>query len=243
MKLFFTILLTAVSSLAAAQTQESATILREGRTWKFATRSADQMDSKGQRDFSVTVCGDTIVGGKPMKRLYVEHADSDYRYYTAAYEEDKRLYVCSAAFGDDGREPHLALDFNLHAGDEVGGISITAEDSIRVNGTERRRLTFGNISPTAYWVEGVGANNNLLCTPYDAHIGDVTYMMACYDNGTLTFKQDDFSAQPITSGISAVSGTPIHAKGTYDLSGRRLNNAAPRGIYITDGVKRIGQPK
>lgn len=243
MKLFLTLLLTAVSSLAAAQTQESTTILREGRTWKFATRSSEPMDSKGQQDFSVTVCGDTIVGGKPMKRLYVEYADSNYRYYTAAYEEDKRLYVCSTAFGDEGREPHLALDFNLHAGDEANGMSITAEDTIRVNGTERRRLTFGNISPTAYWVEGIGANNNLLCTPYDVHIGDVTYMLACYDNGTLTFGQEDFIAQPITNGISAVSGTPIRRKGTYDLSGHRLGNATPRGIYITDGVKRIGQPK
>ena len=231
--------------------REYKPMLKSGRVWKCFLKG-DSWDGV-DRYLTVSVCGDTIAQNRECKRVHFQYYTTEMEnfndYYTAAYEENGKLYTTVGS--DEGFA--LLLDFSLNKGDVAGrpyididedwtpNVFIDAVDTIEVRGKVYRRLKltdsyFGN---PVYWVEGIGANYEGWYTYFPVHNADCTYMLECYDDGELVFTKDDFYTEPVPSGIGSVKDGQHKSAVTYDLAGRRIAVPKQGGVYIKDGEKRV----
>jgi hypothetical protein len=133
-------------------------------------------------------------------------------------------------------------------------------DTITVNGTDFRRLTFfsktidggtaGMLSTIEdgadvwheNWVEGVGSELNGIETPVHEKPLDTkeyTRFISCYENGQCIFTAKDFVTPSLTS-ITAkpmLNDYPVNGQ-SFDLTGRRLSSPPAKGVYIENGKKK-----
>lgn len=215
--------------------EEYKPMLNEGKSWTVLHIHFVNVEER----INYTVSGDTVVDGRACKRIIVEHPESNYRYATAAYEEDQKLY--SYGLSEDGK-PVLLLDFSKNVGDELfdGGDKVKSVDYITVNGVTRKRIIFDvRGGETACWVEGVGSNYDYwiggFTKPTD---GSVYYLLECRENGELVFSQSDFG---VTMSIDDVRQDNKAKKDNarYSLGGVRLSSAANSPVYIQGGKKYV----
>lgn len=242
MRTLFLFIAAFACNLSYAQDYEP--MLAEGRVWKtvMPSMAPDKID-----DFyyTETVCGDTIVNDRVCKKIHIvcdnpENNPFTTDYTIAAFEEDRKLYVCN----DDGGASKI-MDFNLHKGDFISNCNaeVIEEDYIEVNGKRYRRLTFnyGFDDENACWVEGIGSNQDFWFYGGQRPLGShyYYYMSECYDNGIPVFNKEDFKKEPVANGITSVNKENEQCNILYNLSGQRISTANKGKIYIQNGKKQM----
>lgn len=163
--IIFTIAAIASAHLNAKTPTGYIKMFEPGKMWIYEIRFPKSPDNEEFSDYVkdfkfVSVVGDTIVGEQKAVRLQVitkDHA-ADIT-YTAAYEEDGRIYEL-----DEKGRFVPTMDFGAYLGDRIEHytdgkpdrtyMKVTGEDVVQINGMARRLLTIDN---SQYWIEGVGA--------------------------------------------------------------------------------------
>lgn len=233
----YTLIFASIALTSNSQTIDK--LLTDGKSWEVVYTNANPMTPwEKYKPCTVTVCGDTIVDNLSCKKICTTIKGEDV--YEAAYEENGKIYGF-----DENEEPYLMLDFNLHKGDFCSDDRFSTfieEDYIEVHGVTRRRLktSISTDEGDVYWVEGIGASHDFWYTEIPRHIGEYSYMVACYDNGELIFSREDFSKDSIT-GINA---TNIHSDNEecgrkFGLNGTVLRNTKKGEVYIQNKEKHI----
>ena len=253
--------------------QEFRQIMPEGRVWKGVDVHFTMEGGRYECPFTMTVAGDTIVGDRTMHKLRMTHqvpegvnpgAWHDFCFVVfedngKVYEHGEEHYASEEIDGEwvDIYQPdYKVIDMSYRAGrndwNYSWGRTVESEDTIRVNGIERRRLTFASGDEyrkgNEYWVDGIGPNRISwayagypLPTCMDAF--NYAYFTEIHDNGELVFTAKDFEVAPIkstTAGIGAVANEEADVNGSlYDLSGRRVQKPVCGGIYVCGGKKVI----
>lgn len=207
-------------------------MLTEGKSWKVL--HVQIASHSPYSTCTYTVSGDTIVNGQTCKRILVK--EKMYEYALAAYEENGKVY---RRFDD---VTALLMDFNKNEGDYFWEIfdgyqntidKVEKVDYVTVDGTLRKRIKFNN---NVCWVEGIGSSEDNW-PGLGEGTGFCEYLLECYDNGKLIFKQEDFGVP-----LSVSSITPNEKKNNqeiYSISGMRLKEAPGQGVYIRDGKKMV----
>lgn len=224
--------------------QEYLPILSEGKTWicvdgHMQDSKADDTDSK----FTIAVQGDTIVGGKEMKKVVWKYSDG-YTDSYAAYEESGKLYSYFKRYDEEKETLMLMYDMNWKVGDETMQGKVTDVDEIEVRGIKRKRIKVGEGEYSTYIVEGIGADWLWYFSGIAPDMEDGKYMYSkyiteCYDNEALIFTQEDFAADSTTS-LNIVSTNQAECKQTiYDISGKQISKPLHGNIYICKGKKMI----
>lgn len=176
-------------------------------------------------------------------------------YYTMQ-ESDRMVSYC--------QEKNVAwplMDFNMKKDDKVqiteegwatedcGFITVMDDEPVTAKGRTYRRLKVTSGGADDYWVEGIGSKNGrfmtLIAKPGSWHIpGGKTYWVwdenlnSVYKDGECIFERTDFDTSGSLCGIEERGcNNPKVVMSIYDLQGRRLASAFPKGIYIKNGQK------
>lgn len=212
-------------------------LLTDGKSWKWETHH--EMWNKDTYA-TITVCGDSIVGGKKCKKLLFGDISDEDSYYKVAYEDDGAVYTYY-----DNKFVKV-LDFNMQIGDVTDGghYKVVDKDVVDLEGETVRRIKLQlNDWSDKYivWTEGVGPNTNYYYTALAIVDGTSQRMIECRDNGKLIYSADDFMQGWGTNGIAAPAvGKASHGT-TYDLSGRATTTTKRGEVYISDGKKRVAR--
>jgi hypothetical protein len=234
-----------------ANAQEYKPMLTDGKMWVYST-VADHFFHNFQSNTSiVTVCGDTIVGGKTCKKLYnrvygEKGTELSKSYYTAEYEENGKIYEWD--FPDHPDEFSLIIDLTMKPGDKTTDdiLKVTSKNTIEVYGEKRNRLALeavDNYGLPLVWIEGIGTSFDMYYTPKPLPTGGFTstYLIECYDNGKLVFTRDDFTKGLITDDVTKTSVSNKSNDKRYDISGRKVTTLRKGEVYIQNGEKHISQ--
>lgn len=228
-KLFLITLLIAAHSIPAA----SQSLLVEAKSWHCIERMyySDE-PSVTDRPYTITVCGDTIVGETVCRKLSkVYHNEPEKPTYFAALEQDNCIYIVNAD------TQGAILDFNLSVGD-ADGIEgcVTAIDYITVNGIRSKRLTIERRGHLQYLVEGIGLSDDWQRYPIVNSYYNV--FMSVELNGVTIFTAKDFSAGTTSVKLMEAQSGQQHPP-TYGLSGKFVSSNVHGQIIIRDGKKII----
>lgn len=239
--------------MSSVSAQDYLPFLKDGRKWECVMKYAEldpDFDTGGECNFTITVCGDTVVNGETWKRLkYDNETDTSVIpkgvYYKTAYEKDGRLYGWV-----DGKENALMIDMNLNKGENVKfananfdyeRFNVLDKDTVTVLGVKRHFLKVDIINDS-YWIEGIGSTNSLsLCSLVYTHHGMRSYIQKCYDNGKLIFSIDEFKPHGKPVGIKSTIAD-VHNDGkTYNINGTTANGTEKNKILIRNGKKFINR--
>lgn len=236
MKKILTFLLLCIGIYANAQIYPS--LFQEGRTWVLLYMGNEEYFYR-----TVEVSGDTIIGGIECKKLHLYEDDgSEYETY-GGYEDGGKVYVSnSKESAESDSKFRLVMDFSMHKDDVFYGAEgrecrVLSDDTIEVNGIERRRLTVQTYYYGGYWVEGIGYNCGAATMDSTQDWNSLNYYVyECYDNGELVFKLSDFNS-PVITGIEAVDADTNADGAIYDVTGMRVKVPEKGRIYIRNGKK------
>ena len=241
----------------------------EGKTWNYIHHYEDG-SGVHEEPYSYVVRGDTVIGRTVCKKLYYKDSDTEQLAYILS-EKGRDLYTLLPGssvwtnpyqFGraDYGR----IFDWDSKQGTGRVYWMLHDTDTITVNGTDFRRLTFysktidggtaGMISTIEdgsdvwheIWIEGVGSELTGIETPVHEKPLDAkeyTRFVSCYENGLCIFTAKDFVTRSLTSTTASpmVNGKWSNSKWSngqcFDLAGRRLAAPPAKGVYIKDGKK------
>lgn len=223
-------IITAIIAAASINTLAAQELLTDGKVWNCVQRMYNDQTGEYDRPFTITVVGDTIVGGTKCKRLeQVWHDDTGTLFHFAALERDSRVYHVT----DDCENEFL--NFNLSVGD-IDGLSgrVVAVDKVTVNGITRKRITIDRDGHLQYLVEGIGLSDDYLrsyeqCSYY-------TILQSVTEQGSQIFATRDFISG--TTGIKAQHPNSISSVTLHDLAGKVVSTTR-RGIFIKNGRKVI----
>ena len=201
-----------------------------------------------------TVAGDTIVDGRPAKKILLE---GDYNGTKIGLEENGVIYEYGEhPIVNDSICFYPILNFNYNVGDSVfldklycfGDsallFEVVKDEIINVKGINRRRLGLKiEVGPLLYWVEGIGSESrfSFYLEPMSTYYSYHYTMLKCFNkDGECIFDYDDFFTS--TDGIDDVNAGSsdkdrVQDDALYDLSGRRVTGKPRRGIYIKGGQK------
>ena len=143
-------IIAAIIAAASINTLAAQELLTDGKVWNCVQRMYNDQTGEYDRPFTITVVGDTIVGGTKCKRLeQVWHDDTGTLFHFAALERDSRVYHVTDNCEDE------FLNFNLSVGD-IDGLSgrVVAVDKVTVNGITRKRITIDRDGHLQYLVDG-----------------------------------------------------------------------------------------
>ncbi len=252
-KLLFLILLSITAVYSKAHDGGYKPMLTDGKMWVFNHENIIH----GDRIYTETVCGDTVVNGLTCKKIHFKYIEPYYSYisecYYALYEDvdNGKIYEVNNSYEQPLR---LRYDFKLPIGSKIpseidDAYELQVIDSISVKGRTYKRLTFRRGDPGRgdeyYWVEGIGSDSYFFTMyPYPIPTDGTTgnNMLRCYDGDELIFEAKDFKAEAISTGISTVTSTDKAAMGkTYDLGGRAISKPRTGDVYIKDGKKYINR--
>lgn len=224
-------IITAIIAAASINTQAAQELLTDGKVWNCVQRMYNDQTGEYDRPFTITVVGDTIVGGTKCKRLeQVWHDDTGTLFHFAALERDSRVYHVT----DDCEKEFL--NFNLSVGD-IDGLSgrVVAVDKVTVNGITRKRITIDRDGHLQYLVDGIGLSDDYLrsyelCSYY-------TILQSVTEQGSQIFATRDFTqgTTAIHSAKAPINDLPAQS---FDLSGRRASKSI-RGIVIAGCNKKV----
>jgi hypothetical protein len=224
-------IITAIIAAASINTLAAQELLTDGKVWNCVQRMYNDQTGEYDRPFTITVVGDTIVGGTKCKRLeQVWHDDTGTLFHFAALERDSRVYHVT----DDCENEFL--NFNLSVGD-IDGLSgrVVAVDKVTVNGITRKRITIDRDGHLQYLVDGIGLSDDYLrsyelCSYY-------TILQSVTEQGSQIFATRDFTqgTTAIHSAKAPINDLPAQS---FDLSGRRASKSI-RGIVIAGCNKKV----
>ena len=224
-------IITAIIAAASINMLAAQELLTDGKVWNCVQRMYNDQTGEYDRPFTITVVGDTIVGGTKCKRLeQVWHDDTGTLFHFAALERDSRVYHVTDNCEDE------FLNFNLSVGD-IDGLSgrVVAVDKVTVNGITRKRITIDRDSHLQYLVDGIGLSDDYLrsyelCSYY-------TILQSVTEQGSQIFATRDFTqgTTAIHSAKAPINDLPAQS---FDLSGRRASKSI-RGIVIAGCNKKV----
>ena len=224
-------IITAIIAAASINTLAAQELLTDGKVWNCVQRMYNDQTGEYDRPFTITVVGDTIVGGTKCKRLeQVWHDDTGTLFHFAALERDSRVYHVTDNCEDE------FLNFNLSVGD-IDGLSgrVVAVDKVTVNGITRKRITIDRDGHLQYLVDGIGLSDDYLrsyelCSYY-------TILQSVTEQGSQIFATRDFTqgTTAIHSAKAPINDLPAQS---FDLSGRRASKSI-RGIVIAGCNKKV----
>jgi len=224
-------IITAIIAAASINMLAAQELLTDGKVWNCVQRMYNDQTGEYDRPFTITVVGDTIVGGTKCKRLeQVRHDDTGTLFHFAALERDSRVYHVT----DDCENEFL--NFNLSVGD-IDGLSgrVVAVDKVTVNGITRKRITIDRDGHLQYLVDGIGLSDDYLrsyelCSYY-------TILQSVTEQGSQIFATRDFTqgTTAIHSAKAPINDLPAQS---FDLSGRRASKSI-RGIVIAGCNKKV----
>ena len=217
-------------------------VLEDGKIWHYTYYNW----ATGKKyKFEEKISGDTIVEGITYKK----YVDQKGEVLSLLREEDGKVFSYNPVAVS--HEETLLYDFTLNVGDEVSlsniqegmvvGMAVTDVTSISFEGKKRRSFT---LSPWFYiegegkivdsdlkdkWVEGMGSSGGLLVPFPSILTGNFVFLDYIELADGTVFSFDDF-----------VGMRTLRIKednSLFDLSGRKLERAPQRGIYINNGKK------
>lgn len=254
---------------SSLQAQEYVPFVEEGKAWNFVYTALDgYWKPKYSIHYSYVLEGDTIIGGESWKKLYYE-ADRTYteelpvkELYGAMREEGGKVFFYSKSQDMSG----ILFDFTLSIGDKSPTDDV-ADDLYSPfflpNGElqEREPINFeSGLNTTIYrfkyedvfwertneniWVEGVGGvwgfYPNLEPQTSGGGFGWRESYLSCTLNGEVLVTGEEMDRLLNPTGIDQLSTCGISDQTrVFDLQGRRVTDAAQKGVYIYKGKKVI----
>lgn len=233
----FVSMLLSLSAFAQEQT-ESKPFFTDGKCWLYWHHPT--IDESYY--FTLTVVGDTVVEGKDAKILL---RDNLYDGISGLPRTSKEVYLEENGkifmYSPESEQKFLPLfDFNVRKGDKVND-RLVVEDVFTPDylGQPTRFIWFGG---TSYWIEGIGANNNLIMM-YDNEglfpTGGIgSQLLQCFDNGRIIFDSEDIKiVYQRLAGVNDIQMRP-DSDTVYDLYGRRVQSPEKGKIYVK-GAKTV----
>jgi len=137
---------------------------------------------------------DTVVNGNTYKKIHRSNDEFQQNWETRSslIREDslKKVYLKY-----DGYDEFLIYDFSLVEGDTVylqyGYLIVSYTDSIFINGTNRKRIVFGDqYSYECYesWIEGIGSSCGILNSGNPCMMGGKNDFLCLYENDFLIYQ-------------------------------------------------------
>ena len=132
------------------------------------------------------------------------------------------------------------IDFNLEVGDKaIGNFYVVWKDYVDMEGVTRCVIGLDNgLGKMNYWVEGIGAVDDIYMALTVHEIGVRTRMTECWQGDTCLFRYDDM--ENYISEVRSIIGENPDAP-LYDLYGRRIVAPVPGQLYIQGGKKHIAR--
>ncbi len=207
--------------------------LKEGKRWVFHRTN----DWNADYDYSYTVEGDTLIGGKAYKKVYeaneYSYKDNQPHYRAALREDGPTVFMVDR--DHPAEDEHLLYDFEqgeTYVYDEIVHQCV-AQDEISVRGREYRRMTIRELSEEdrqgsdMFLVEGIGLQYCDLLEPCGwTYPGSfVTSMLSCWEGDECIFTLSDFDG----SSPTGIENEELRMKneesrgGVYDLQGRLVS--------------------
>lgn len=189
------------SSIAESRGREYLPVLEDGKVWVYSKVNLEADLDGMYYDtvyFKTRVVGDTMVYGKPCKKLTVSGMNGENPRTKVQYEENGRLY----SVVENGMLP--IMDMNYEKGDsmptydqecELNGYYLDVHDTgttTTPDGLVRKVMIVDMI--TGVWVEGIGYDDDFVTLTTHAipgcYIG--TFMESCSKDGKVLFTRSDF---------------------------------------------------
>lgn len=238
-KLLMLCIMQIISFCTFAQSSQTE-FFKEGKVWLGRTCVYGGLPVI---DFSVQVCGDTVINDIKCKKMTrIRYKPDTHEVMKIApfvgYEKDGKIFI---GYGDE-KSPtfYEHVNFNLPIGFKAESFEIIGIDTIEVNGIKRKRLTSKRGDEyIAYIVEGIGYND----TAHRYFISNSYYdeILSVYEDGKCIFTKEDYAVKPI-SGIANVSDTDsseYHA--IYNLLGEKVDVPIKGHIYIRNHKKFVAK--
>ena len=213
--------------------------MKEGKRWIFNRTNDWNVDY----DYSYTVEGDTLIGGKAYKKVYEVNEftyKDDQPHYRAALREDGPN-VFMVDFAHPAEDEFLLYDFEqgeTYVYDEIVH-QFVAQDEISVKGRDYRRMTIRELSEEdrqgsdMFLVEGIGLQYCDLLEPCGwTYPGSfVTSMLSCWEDDECIFTLSDFDG----SAPTGIENEELRTNGRR-LWGKPMKNDESRGgVYDLQG--------
>lgn len=206
--------------------------LPDGKRWEYE-RVYPEFFETPPMEFVEEVTGDSCTGLLGCKEITIDDGIKAFRCSLGLrvfeYEEYYDRWLLKHDF---------SLDENTVCR-EYPWLCIDKADIVSVDDVDHRRIRIGEGEDAEYIVEGIGSSRrrSLFVVPEPTD-GGKTMMTACYENGTLIFRYDNFEHGG-SVGIKCIEASGDEYSETsdalYDLQGRRVVSPMSGEIYIRAG--------
>lgn len=159
------------------------------------------------------------------------------------YEEEGVLWT----FSYEEWEYMPMVDFNLEVGDMVDDwYEVIWKGPVIIEGVERcvMALRVPGTKKVYYWIEGIGAIDDVYLSPVIMPIGERTRMTECWMGDTCLFdysRMDEYMSGIDLSEVKSLTSQEEAYAPLYDILGRRIAEPAPGQLYIQGGKKHIAR--
>lgn len=223
-----------VKGISCIAQEKYMPILSDRKVWNV--KKIPQIGMGNEIAFTITLCGDTLVGDTKCHKLHFKGDDGS-SYYKAAYEKDGILYYSFDGLSDGILA--VAIDMNMSQGDVLSSGATVDVDTICVNGVARKRIKYHGYE--SYWVEGVGSTGMFWATNTPWLMSWTWKFVSCCENGKTIFTEADFHKKHETS-IKEIDVKSTNKKEEiFDLAGRKALNQKRGCLYLMHGKKFIMQ--
>lgn len=206
--------------------------LPDGKRWEYQ-RVFPEFFETPPVDFVEEVTGDSNVGLPGCKEITIDGSMKTYRCSLGT-----RVFEYEEYFDRWLLKHDFSFDENTVCR-EYPWLLIDKADIVTVDDVDYRRIRIGEGEDAEYVVEGIGSSRRrslfVVTEPTD---GGKTMMTACYENGTLIFRYDNFEHGG-SVGIKCIEASGDEYSETsdalYDLQGRRVVSPMSGETYIRAG--------
>lgn len=247
--------------------------IKEGKTWNCQEkgRISETINNvyalfDQTTQYSLRICGDTIIDNKTYKKVYLEkevvdkelvqtipieamqnmersvhlEKNSTTLYPEFLREENKMVYARRA----NTNQEFVLYDFSVAEGEKVSSMFPLGEVVVNHISTivvqEQIFRCFHLSANSGYeplWVEGIGhPGGPFHSANAKVNDGKIYTLLSCYEDNTCIFTADDFK---IASSVSSAKVDVLQTSSkVFDLQGR-LTGKPTKGVYIQNGEKRV----
>ena len=224
--------------------------VEEGKIW-YMTYNNEEAPEFPDYDYCYYIQGDTLIGDIECKKLYVFNYNNaqETEYLLAIFEKDKKVFFIPK----NTENSYILYDFSMSNGETVSvtdathtdwerDLKIVEEIIVNIEGESRRCVLMQPIwedktvlTPSGWWIEGVGSESGPLNTWLFGADGNNRFFHKCVINEKELFDVEDFKG--LISNILPVHHVEKNStSGIYSISGVKIKNGL--GIFI-QGKKKV----
>ncbi|MDE7409290.1 MAG: hypothetical protein K2N09_04640 [Muribaculaceae bacterium] len=180
-------------------------------------------------------------GHQAFTLLYNNGSGSGREFTQSEYEEDGVLW----SYSEDDCMYQPMIDFKMEVGDLIGYNEVIWKGAVDIEGVERCVIAIKNSwnGKLCYWIEGIGAIDDIYLSPVIMAIGERTRMTECRMGDKCLFdinRMDEYMSGIDLSGVKSLTSLQEDTH-IYDILGRRIASPAPGQLYIQGGKKHIAK--